>query len=115
MARLTGQLLEKYGYILSLWKFSGYINWKAPAREFVEKNLEGYSTKGIAELMHLHARAGGKIDQVAETREVWRDLHQYHYDFRLEIDGRRIYVETVFHEEADKDDCEIHVVSTHYA
>jgi len=35
------------------------------------------------------------LRQVRETREHWRDAHDFHYDFRFKIDGRKIYIETV--------------------
>jgi hypothetical protein len=44
--------------------------------------------------MWQHVAGGGEIDQVAETREDYRNRYPYHYDFRLPIAGRLIYIET---------------------
>ena len=46
-------------------------------------------------MMHEHVDAGGEIDQVAERREPWRDRHEFHYDFRFSIAGRKLCIETV--------------------
>ena len=73
---------------------SGGVRWKqVPAAEWVRKNLDGCSTQAIDCLILKHIASGGEISQVQETREGYRHL-QYHYDFRIEIDGKRIYVET---------------------
>jgi len=69
--------------------------------------------KGIAELIYRHFDSGGQIDQVNETREEWLDF-KFHYDLRLTIAERRIYIETVLLSE-DPDDPEIQVVNIHEA
>ena len=56
------------------------------------------SQKAIGEAMYDHVVNGGEIDQVKENYEGYRDTHPFHYDFRIPIAGRHIYVETVFDE-----------------
>ena len=52
MARLTDPaILVKYWHALSLWQFTGYVTWKPIARQWVEQNLEGWTTRAIAEEM----------------------------------------------------------------
>lgn len=45
--------------------------------------------------MFEHLKKGGQTDQVAERREIWRDQHALHYDFRITISNRKTYIETV--------------------
>ena len=112
MAPLTNpDLLAKFLHALREWNCTGYITWKSLAREWVEKNLEGFTTRAIGEEMCRHASAGGEIDQVKESRREWNDF-AFHYDFRVPIEGRLLYIETILIED-DPDDPTIHVVSIH--
>ena len=77
---------------------SGGVQWKRVPAEWVRKNFDGWSTKAVDDLLHEHLACGGQVDQVEEAREEYRQLHQYHYDFRIPILGRQIYVETVLTE-----------------
>ncbi len=94
-------------------RFAGYVTWRPRAQEWVRTELPNMTLKGIAELMYQHVDSGGEIDQVREAREQWLDF-QFHYDLRLTIAGRRIYVETVLLSE-DPSDLEIQVVNIHEA
>lgn len=60
--------------------------------------------------------AGGEIDQVVETRPQW-NFWSHHYDLRLTINGRLVYVETrlKYNNPADPDDPVIFVVNIHLA
>ena len=112
MAPLTNpEILAKFRHALSEWNCTGYITWKSVARQWVEENLEGLTTRAIGEEMFLHASAGGEIDQVKELRPEWSDC-RHHYDFRISIEGRLLYIETILVED-DPDDPTIHVVSIH--
>ena len=114
MARLTDPaILAKFRHALSLWQFTGYVTWKPIARQWVEQNLEGWTTRAIAEEMFRYFDHGGEIDQTPETRPEWNQW-QFHYDFRIEIEGRLRYIETVLVED-DLDDPVVHVVSVHDA
>ena len=106
-------ILAKFQHALSQWKFTGYITWKPIARQWVEQNLEGWTTRSIAEEMSRFFDSGSKIDQTQETRREWNE-HRFHYDFRIEIGGRLLYIETVLVED-DTDDPTIHIVSIHDA
>ena len=107
-------LLEKYIEALKEWNCDGFIQWKRLAAEWLRKNLEGYGQKAVGRLMCEHVANGGEIDRVAETREEYRNLYPYHYDFRIPIAGRLIYIETRFDETA-KMGPTIYVVSLHDA
>ncbi|MBC8869900.1 MAG: hypothetical protein H8E44_10805 [Planctomycetes bacterium] len=54
---------------------------------------------------------GGEVDQVRETREEWPDF-KFHYDFRVPLESRRLYIETVLLSD-DPHDPEVQVVNVH--
>ena len=89
------------------------IEWKRRPSEWVRRNLENLSPKVVGLLMWKHVAEGGEIDQVPETREGYRNHYQYHYDFRILIGDRPIYIETRFVEE--KMGPTIYVVNIHDA
>lgn len=72
--------------------------WKRRPSEWLEANIEGHTTRSVAKLMWEFVKDGGKIDQTPERREEYAWVHEFHYDFRFPIDGRRIYIESVFDE-----------------
>jgi hypothetical protein len=95
MARLTdASVVARLVEALHEWNCEGFIQWKRLPAEWMRKNLEGFTQKDVGRMMHEHVAVGGEIDQVKETREEYRHLHQYHYDFRIPIAGRLIYIET---------------------
>jgi hypothetical protein len=63
--------------------------------------------------MYDHCRAGGAIDQVPERRSEYSHW-PYHYDFRLQLARRDLYIETLLQDDNPKDPT-IHVVSIHDA
>jgi hypothetical protein len=109
-------LAGAYKSALANWRFEGYVLWEEIARHWVEGNLPGYTTREIARRMHEHVEAGGRIDQVIETRPEWSE-HDYHYDLRIPVEGRLVYIETRlrFDDPADPDDPVILVVNAHDA
>jgi hypothetical protein len=112
MARLTDPtILAKLRHAVNQWRFTGYITWKAIARQWVEQNLEGWTTRAIGEEMFNFLEGGGEVDQTPETRPEWSH-ERFHYDFSMEIGGRLLYIETVLVED-DPADPTIHVVSIH--
>jgi len=114
MTRLTDpEVLTQLRSVLSQWPFTGYVTWKPIARQWLEQNLEGFTTRSIAEEMFRFVATGGEVDQVREMRPQWSE-HQYHYDYRIEIGGRLLYIETMLIEN-HPDDPTIHVVSIHDA
>ena len=115
MAPLTDALtLRAYANALANWRFEGYVVWTGVALRWVRRELEGHTMQSIARAMHEYVARGGVIDQVVETRAGWAE-HRYHYDLRLEFEGRPIYVETrlLFEDPNDPDDPRIHVVNIH--
>jgi hypothetical protein len=106
-------LLDKFLEALKDWNCGGVIEWKPAASEWLSKNLECLSQKAIGKLMWQHVADGGEIDQVVETREPYRDCRRFHYDFRVPITGRVIYVETLLLD--TKAGPTIYVVSIHNA
>jgi len=116
MAKVHDQAaLDAYRHVLlHLGKVTGYIQWRRVPRDRLDHELAGYTLKAINELMAAHVQAGGEIHQVVETRPEYTQW-RFHYDLRLPISGRRIYIETVFHHERDPEDCEIIVVNMHDA
>ncbi len=91
-------LLDKIIAVLKEWNFDGFIQWKQRPADWLRKNLEGWSQKAIGEAMYDHVANGGEIDQVKENYEGYRDTHPFHYDFRLTVGDRPIYIETIFDE-----------------
>jgi len=88
------EMIAKFLEALKEWNVDGFIQWKRLPTEWVLKNTEGLSTKAVGRLMYEHVVDGGEIDQVVETREDYRNLYPHHYDFRIPIAGRLIYIET---------------------
>jgi hypothetical protein len=105
--------LTLYTNTLSFWRFRGCILLKAVAREWLDRELPGYTAEMVHELMHDHVAGGGRIHQVVERRPEYV-AYRFHYDLRLPIGGRRIYIETVLIED-DEPDPTIRVVSIHDA
>ena len=106
-------ILAKFQQALNQWKFTGYVTWKPIARQWVEQNLEGWSTRSVAEEMCRFCGSGGEIDEIRESRPEWSE-QRFHYDFRLEIGGRLLYIETILVDD-DPNDATVHVVSIHDA
>lgn len=79
----------------------------------MERNLDGFTIRAVGEEMFRCFDAGGHIDQVRETRREWSDC-RFHYDFRIPLADRLVYIETILVED-DPNDPTIHVVSVHDA
>jgi len=78
MARLTDpETLAKLKHALSQCQFTGYVTWKSIARQWLQQNLEGFTTRSVAEEMSHFVAAGGGVDQVRETRPEWSG-HRFH-------------------------------------
>ncbi len=107
------QILSCFQGVLSNCHVTGYVTVKTIALTWAAKNLPNFELKVLAKLMYEHVMNGERIDQVRETRPEWND-RDYHYDFRLEWAGRRIYIETVLVDD-DPTDPSIDIVSIHDA
>ncbi|HOB73401.1 MAG TPA: hypothetical protein PKG54_02645 [Phycisphaerae bacterium] len=62
--------------------------------------------------MAEYVASGGEIDQIEETRPEYVAC-RFHYDLRLPIGERRVYIETVLDEADEPEDCTIWVVNMH--
>ncbi len=83
------------------------------ALAWIADELGGLSIKDVAKAMHRFLIGGGIIDQVRETRPEW-DEWPFHYDFRLPLGGRHVYIEVVLQDD-DPNDPTIYIVSIHDA
>jgi hypothetical protein len=119
MARLTDpQLLTCYQNALRNWRFNGFIVFEKEAVEGLRQHLSNYTEKALKELLFdFVVTNGGEVDQVAETRENWRDKWDHHYDLRPVIGGIKFYVETRldYKDPTDPDDPLILIVNIHPA
>ena len=110
------ELLAAYKNALANRGFHDYINWTGVALDWLARNIEGYTPQGIVELIYEYVQSGGEIDQVPEKRPEWIK-HDFHYDFRFDVGGRRVYVETrLFCDDpSDPDDPTILIANVHDA
>lgn len=92
------RILGLFRTALAEWAIDGYVVWKRLPAEWVDANLEGYTTRAVAKFMFEHVQAGGVIDRVRERRPEFGVAYECHYDFRIAIDGRNVYIETVLNE-----------------
>ena len=104
------EIRRRYREALEHRQFSGEVRFTDVAQDWLRR--QGYTQGEIAEAMYLHVEGGGSIDQVEETREGWRDRWDYHYDLRLEVRNRRLYIETRFIDERP-DEPRVFVVNVH--
>jgi len=61
--------------------------------------------------MHDFLQRREVIDQQPETRPEW-SAWPFHYDFRVSLAGRDVYIETILQDDDPKDPT-IHIVSIH--
>jgi hypothetical protein len=106
-------ILAAFRSALSNWNFTDYVTEKDTAMEWRSRELRGINLKAVAKLMYDHLQADGTIDQTPETRPEWND-RPFHYDFRLMINNRRVYIETILVDD-DPADPYVHIVSMHDA
>jgi hypothetical protein len=104
-------ILAQFQKVLAEWNGTGYLTAKEVARLWIVDNLPSLSLKAIAKAMHEYVTSGGVIDQVRETRSEW-NLWPFHYDFRLELAGKRVYIETLLKDD-DPNDPTLEIVSIH--
>lgn len=114
MAKARDQeALECYTKVLlTLGHVAGYVQWRKLALTWIKTELRGVASQGVVEEMQKYVRGGGRIEQVEETRPEYR-AWRFHYDVRLPITGKRVYVETVLEQAANIEDCTIWVVNIH--
>ena len=86
--------LSKIREALSERTVEGFVQFRPLAMAWLRRNLDGHTSMSVATLMNEHVESGGEIDRVIERREDHRDRHEFHFDFRLQIDDQRVYIET---------------------
>src|SRR5437764_5999898 len=106
-------ILAQYRSALLNWWYFGYVSCRRIAEEWIANNLRKHTPRTIAALMYQHVEAGGEIDQVLERRPEWND-RPFHYDLRLLINNRLIYIDTILVDD-DPNDPVIEIVSIHHA
>ncbi len=91
--------LAAYQDALSNWNFEGYIQFELTEAVYhwLRQELNNFSVKEIGLLMFEYVQSGGEIDEVCETRPEWSDEYEFHYDFRLMIQDKPVYIETRLH------------------
>jgi len=100
MAPLTDpERLFAYTDALKNWSYSGYVRFELTdhAYEWLRRELNGLLPRELSRLMHEYVSLGGEIDEVAETRPQWSGSYPYHYDLRLSIEGKPVYIESRLH------------------
>ena len=86
------------------------------AHRFIRKEVDGISLDDIRKRMCEYVLdERGEIDEQPETRPAWREEFPFHYDLRLFIQDRRVYIETRLHYRIPfvPDDPWIEVVNIH--
>ncbi len=106
-------ILAQFGMVLANWNYTGYVTAKDVALEWIANNLGGLTLKDVAKAMHDFLQGGEVIDQQPETRSEW-SAWPFHYDFRVQLAGRDVYIETILQDD-DSNDPTIHIVSIHDA
>lgn len=105
--------LDCYKRVLTdLGHVTGYIQWKSLPFDWLYENLPNVGVRLVHQLMRDHVVSGGEIHQVEEKRPLWI-AWRFHYDLRLPISNRRVYIETVLDQADDPEDCTIWVVNMH--
>jgi hypothetical protein len=89
--------LAAYKDALRNWDITGFIEFRLTeqADRWIRRELGNVTYKDIKRRMFEHVKAGGKIDEVRETRPQWSDESEFHHDLRLTIHDKQVYVETV--------------------
>lgn len=108
--------LVAYKDALRNWRVSGYIEFhlSTEAHRWIRRELDGIDLNGIRRLMFEFVESGGEIDEVKETRPEWAE-HEYHYDLRLTIQNKVVYIESrlYYREPVVPDESWILVVNIH--
>src|SRR5262245_55033343 len=104
-------ILAQFQAVLVNWNYTGYVTAKDVVLEWIANSLGGLTLKDVARAMHDFVAAGGVIDQQPERRPEW-SMWPYHYDFRLPLAGRQLYIETILKDD-DPNDPTIAIVSIH--
>ncbi len=97
MAPLTDpERLAAYKDALGNWSITDYIQYELTERAYkwIKRELHSIALRDISRLMFQFVSGGGEIDEVAETRPEWSEIYEFHYDLRMPIHGKIVYIET---------------------
>jgi hypothetical protein len=97
--------------VLANWRYSGYVTANDRSLDWLADNLNGITLRDVAKAMYDYVQAGGVIDQQVERRPEW-NCWPFHYDFRLQIGSRFVYLETILQDDDPKDPT-LSIVSMH--
>src|SRR5438876_10396263 len=112
MPQLTDpSILAQFHAVLANWKYTDYVTAKPLALDWITNNLGGLGLKDVAKVMNDFCRTGGVIDQVPERRAEYSNW-PFHYDFRLLLAGKAIYVESILQDDYPRDPT-VQIVSIH--
>ena len=106
-------ILAMYLSVVRECQYDGYVEWNAHSQAWIKRELPGLRHREINELIRQHVEAGGEIDQVRESRPEYND-RDYHYDLRLQVAGRLVYIETILVDDNPHDPI-VRVVNIHDA
>lgn len=112
------EILACYRNAMTNRRVGGYVEFNERARRGMLEVLPGYTLAAFKEeLYEFVVVNSGTISQTEETREQWREEWEFHYDIRLPLAGKRIYIETRLRycDPNDPDDPIILVVNVHLA
>jgi len=104
-------VLAQFRAVLANWKFTGYVTAKDVVIDWIANNLTGLTLKDVARAMHDFLLRGDPVAQVPESRPEW-SIWPFHYDFRMLLASREVYLETILVDD-DPTDPTIHIVSIH--
>lgn len=93
-------------------RFDGYVRWEPLASDWMRNNLEAHTIQELNRLLLEHVEQGAEIDQVKEQRPEFASQYEFHYDFRLNVGEKHVYIETVLEETPTGP--EIRVVNAHW-
>jgi hypothetical protein len=104
-------ILSQFHAVLTNWNFTDYVTAKPLVLDWIANELGGLSLKDVAKAMNDFCQAGGVIDQVLERRPEY-SIWPFHYDFRLQLASKNVYIETILQDDDPKDPT-IRIVSIH--
>lgn len=99
MAPLTDpDRLLAYRDAIRNWRVKGFVKFELSksAYDWIKREL-GIALPELACLMAEFVEAGGEVDEVRETRELWSDEYDFHHDLRFKVGTVQVYVETCLH------------------
>jgi hypothetical protein len=104
-------ILAQFHAVLANWNYTDYVTAKPLVLDWIANHLPGLSLKDVSKSMNDHCRTGGVIDQIRERRPEY-SLWPFHCDFRLQLAGKEVYIETILQDDDPKDPT-VRIVSIH--